>query len=355
MQHASDSGFLRGAETIGQKLQRSAGWTIFQTSTLVAIGCLALISASSSVQAASPFGVWVDHTGRGAVEVKKCGSRLCGVIVWARKAADASRGCGRKLFGGLRQVGRTSWDRGWIIAPDSGTKYDVAIKPLGRNRLEILGYAGSKLFSKTMIWKRAPAGLKRCDEPKAKPQILAEAKTKPPRRPSGVGAPGVPLVPEVAIKQPPPRAVASTRVPTVKQVATSPRMERIQRGNKPARIVYYDPPQSAPPPPRKPLPSSVIARLALETSGLGIGLQPAPIPRPVVRRSNDDAIAALLSSDGGASEIIPPRPRLAQRPVRAARVADDLIHKIRSAGQRPDGSNCRIQAPFVVSSVPCPQ
>lgn len=339
---------LRGQGVLGAALKANSkptGVDVARYGAITTLTSLLMFVSAPAAMAQSPYGVWVDHTGRGAVEVKKCGSRLCGVIVWARKAADARRGCGRTLLGGLRQVGRNSWDHGWIIAPDSGSKYDLAIKPVGRNRLEILGYAGSKLFSKTMIWKRAPTSLKRCDEPKKPPQILAKAKKQPPKRPLGVGAPGVPLVPEVALGKAPAQPVEASSHPAgpisaeIAVASTSPRIERIQTGDGPPRVVYYDPPQSAPLPPRNPAAGSMMAQLALETAGLGVRQGP-------VRDIQTAEFSREIPS------IVPPRPRLAQRPVEAQRVTDDLLVKIRNASAQTQ-SGCRIHAPFVVSSIPC--
>ncbi|MEO1206129.1 MAG: DUF2147 domain-containing protein [Pseudomonadota bacterium] len=346
----------------GERLLPSRQMCCKSALPILSISLLAVTASfamPSVAHAKTPYGVWVDHTGRGAVEVKPCGSRLCGVIVWARKAADARRGCGRKLLGGLRKVGPNAWDNGWIIAPDSGSKYDLAIKPIGRNRLEILGYAGSKLFSKTMVWKRAPASLKRCDEPKIPRQILAKAETAPPKRPSGVGAPGVPLVPEAALRTPVKPSAAPVSSPSQRQAlrpdpasSSSVRVERIQNEDQPPRIVYYDPPQSAPPPPRNPVAGSMMAQLALETSGLGVG-------RRDLNGLTRDGIGNGRHGDlTGTSDLVPPRPRLAQRPVLAqrpievSRVADDILVEIRNASTQAP-SACRIHAPFVVSSIPC--
>ena len=64
----------------------------------------ATVAATSAASAGGePTGVWIDHTGRGAVE----------------------------------------------------------ITPMG-DRLKVMGYMGSKMLSETMTWRRAPADLKRC-------------------------------------------------------------------------------------------------------------------------------------------------------------------------------------------------
>ena len=63
-----------------------------------------------------------------------------------------------------KPVGKDTWDGGWILDPEKNAKYSVELKPIGTDKLRVVGYMGSKLFSETMTWKRAPPDLKRCDE-----------------------------------------------------------------------------------------------------------------------------------------------------------------------------------------------
>jgi hypothetical protein len=130
--------------------------------------------------------VWIDHTGRGAVEITDCGGNLCGRAVWVKDPKD-SKGCGIQIIGNAKPVSGGKWDNGWIYDPDEDAKYSVELTPLAGDKLKVLGYAGSKFFSETMIWKRAPADLKRCDQTAAvspvapvseeKSDAQAEAKT----------------------------------------------------------------------------------------------------------------------------------------------------------------------------------
>jgi len=118
-----------------------------------------VVSAANTANAASASGLWYDHTGRSAIQVSKCGSGLCGRIVWLKNAAHKSV-CGTRIIGGGKRVGN-SYDTGWIYSPERRKKYSVEITPQG-NSLKVMGYAGSKMLSRTMIWKRAPSNLKRC-------------------------------------------------------------------------------------------------------------------------------------------------------------------------------------------------
>src|SRR5215813_5551052 len=112
--------------------------------------------------ATGPTGVWIDHTGRGAVEITECAGALCGRIVWLKDAGNKSV-CGKQIIGSARRSSVGTWDGGWIYDPDRDTRYSVELKLLDANKLRVMGYMGSKLFSETYTWKRASTDLERCD------------------------------------------------------------------------------------------------------------------------------------------------------------------------------------------------
>ena len=137
---------------------------MFITFTAIKAAVIAIVTfltllVSGEANAAAVSGLYYDHTGRSAIQVSKCGSGLCGRIVWLKNKAHESV-CGTAIIGGGKKVGN-SYDTGWIYSPERGRKYSVEITPMG-NSLKVMGYAGSKMFSKTMMWKRAPSNLKRC-------------------------------------------------------------------------------------------------------------------------------------------------------------------------------------------------
>jgi hypothetical protein len=112
-------------------------------------------------------GVWINDTGRGAVEIKPCGKALCGHVVWVKDTND-TKGCGKQIIGDVESSGNGVWDGGWIYSPEKRRNYDVELKPLTDGTLRVVGYMGTKLFSRTMIWTRAPADLQRCGTIEAK-------------------------------------------------------------------------------------------------------------------------------------------------------------------------------------------
>lgn len=151
---------------------------------LTLAGVAATLLAGAPAKAAeSPIGIWLDDSGRGAVEIVECGAgTLCGKLVWLQDGKN-SKACGTPIIGGVKQIGE-SWDGGWIYSPEKKSKYDVELTARG-DQLTVLGYAGTKMFSKEMTWTRAPANLVRCDQQQAKapappaPTATATARTAP--------------------------------------------------------------------------------------------------------------------------------------------------------------------------------
>jgi len=154
-----------------------------------------LATAGPAGAQSSPTGIWIDHTGRGAVEITECGANLCGRLVWVKDGAN-KKGCGVQIIGNARPVGKDTWDGGWIYDPEKNEKYSVELKPIGADKLRVLGYMGSKLFSETMIWKRAAVELERCDA-----------------APNATATPKPPAVDDTAAKAPPAKTEAGKAPP----------------------------------------------------------------------------------------------------------------------------------------------
>ena len=116
-------------------------------------------------------GVWLDHTGRGAVEIVPCASELCGRIVWMKepldktgkplvdgqnsdKARRAAPICGLQIIGGLKQQRDGSWDNGWIYDPEQGESFDLEVRLLQDQSLQVKGYKVVKFLNETFKWQR---------------------------------------------------------------------------------------------------------------------------------------------------------------------------------------------------------
>jgi len=137
------------------RMSRSLGLCVAAASLFIAP------LAAAQAPPAAPTGVWLDHTGRGAVEITDCSGRLCGRLVWFKDGKNG-KACGLQIIGDVKPMKGGRWDGGWIYDPEEKEKFDVELTPLANDRLKVLGYAGTKLFSETMIWTRAPANLQRC-------------------------------------------------------------------------------------------------------------------------------------------------------------------------------------------------
>lgn len=125
-----------------------------------------LVSATAVRADNAATGMWIDHTGRGGVEITDCGGKLCGHVAWLKDAKNNDQ-CGKQIIGNVKSVGTNKWDNGWIFDPDRGSKYDVAIATIGADKLKVTGYAGTKWLSETYTWKRAPADLQKCSSSSA--------------------------------------------------------------------------------------------------------------------------------------------------------------------------------------------
>ena len=144
------------------------------------VAALASLAAHpAQAQKADISGIWIDHTGRGAVEFTRCGQSLCGNLVWIEKPNDPqgrpflygnnpdtklrSRPiCGLPIIGNAKSVEASTFDGGWIYNPEDGKSYTVEVKLISPNIATVTGYLGMKFLGQTFTWKRAPAGLVKC-------------------------------------------------------------------------------------------------------------------------------------------------------------------------------------------------
>jgi uncharacterized protein (DUF2147 family) len=134
--------------------------------------CAILVAAAlaggvaAQTPAAGVAGVWIDHTGQGAVEIAPCGNRLCGRVVWLKnpehKSRTGKRICGTQILGGLRREGARAWGDGWIYNPEGEERFSAALELAGANILKVTGYLGIRLLGETFTWRRATSTLERC-------------------------------------------------------------------------------------------------------------------------------------------------------------------------------------------------
>jgi uncharacterized protein (DUF2147 family) len=134
---------------------------------------LALLAPATEAQgpARGVTGLWIDHTGQGAVEIGPCGERVCGRVVWLKDPAHKSKSgkliCGTQILGDLRPRQNNTWESGWIYNPEDEERFSAEIKLKNENTLLVTGYLGIKFLGETYTWKRATTDLNRCADKQA--------------------------------------------------------------------------------------------------------------------------------------------------------------------------------------------
>lgn len=138
---------------------------------LIAILAALLGAPPAKAQAGGePTGVWLTQAGDAKVRVSKCGSGICGVIVWLKDPIDpATRKpqvddknpnpalarrpmMGLALFSGMRPTGPGKWS-GQIYNADDGKSYASHIAVSGPETLKVEGCVGPLCGGET--WTRS--------------------------------------------------------------------------------------------------------------------------------------------------------------------------------------------------------
>jgi len=168
---------------------------------------LGLSSSAPAAGGANEQGLWYNDSGKGAVEIRPCGTngrdanKLCGFIVWLKNPngkngqpltdgynSDPSKRhrpiCGLPVLGSLQRVSEGGYDNGWVYDPEQGQAFDAAIQLHSADRLILTGYKGVKFFSKSFVWKRAPADLPRCTGTTAARDVKSTAGATQPEAPA---------------------------------------------------------------------------------------------------------------------------------------------------------------------------
>ena len=129
-----------------------------------------LAAAPARAQAGGPDGIWLTQAGDAKVRVGKCGSGICGTVVWLRDPIDPATGkpqiddknsnpalarrpiIGLSLFMGMRPAGANKWS-GQIYNADDGKTYASSISATGPDTLKVEGCVGAFCGGET--WTRS--------------------------------------------------------------------------------------------------------------------------------------------------------------------------------------------------------
>lgn len=134
---------------------------------------IVLLIAAIPASADGIQGLWFTTDDKSKVEVRDCDGLLCGNIVWL-KNPNGSNGqplhdgnnedpsmrerpiMGLPILLGLAPKDDNLW-AGQVYSPEEGQTFDVELKLVKANLIEITGCGLGGLICQTRPWKRAPA------------------------------------------------------------------------------------------------------------------------------------------------------------------------------------------------------
>lgn len=128
-----------------------------------------LMLGIAPARAADPIGTWLTQNGDARIRVARCGTNVCGTIIWIKDAIDARTGrppvdeknpdpnrrnrqiLGLRIFA-MASDGNGGW-AGGIYNSDDGNIYKGKIMLRSAEQLEVQGCAG--IFCGSEMWTRA--------------------------------------------------------------------------------------------------------------------------------------------------------------------------------------------------------
>jgi uncharacterized protein (DUF2147 family) len=132
----------------------------FEFAMVAFAALLTVTPAKAQGAAGSPDGIWLTQAGDAKVRVSKCGTGICGVVVWLREPIDSLTGkpqiddknpnpslakrsiIGIPLFSGMHPTGPNQWS-GQIYNADDGKTYASNVSVTGPATLKVEGCIGA--------------------------------------------------------------------------------------------------------------------------------------------------------------------------------------------------------------------
>lgn len=132
---------------------------------------LLLTAPVAFAQFASPIGTWLNPD-QATGQVYACGDKLCAKILTLPAPNDPKTGKPRTdsnnpnaqlrrrplqglvFMQDLQPAGENKWDEGKIYDPKSGKTYACALRMVTSKTLEMKGYVGFSLLSRSQTWTR---------------------------------------------------------------------------------------------------------------------------------------------------------------------------------------------------------
>lgn len=124
---------------------------------------LALVGGTAWGRSSDEFsGIWQNPKDTVHLQLRQCGDRICGDVVWATEAAkaDARRGGKVDLVGQqlLRDFvrGDDGLARGKVFVPDLGLTFKGSAQHVNADAIKVKGCLVGGLICKSQVWTRAP-------------------------------------------------------------------------------------------------------------------------------------------------------------------------------------------------------
>lgn len=142
----------------------------------LAVAAIAAGVAGPALADEGVVGTWATEGGKSHVEISRCGSHLCGEIVWLQEPNDAAGKpkvdrnnpdqalrdrpiIGLPLLNGFVAGSEPgTWEDGTIYNPEDGETYSCTMTLLDDGRLRVRGYVGLPIFGKSQVWTRVSGG-----------------------------------------------------------------------------------------------------------------------------------------------------------------------------------------------------
>jgi uncharacterized protein (DUF2147 family) len=123
---------------------------------ILAASMVLTITPTSAETNVDPTGVWLTEAGAAKILVSKCGSGICGTIIWLKVPIDPVTGrpqedeknkdpalthrpiVGINIFNGMKLVTERKWS-GRIYNADNGKTYSSDVTLAGPRKLEVRG------------------------------------------------------------------------------------------------------------------------------------------------------------------------------------------------------------------------
>lgn len=138
--------------------------TFAKWATGAVLTAMIVTAGAASAAAADPIGVWLRASGSAKIRIDKCGSALCGTVVWEREPRkdvynpDAAKRndpiVGRRVLLGLKPSGDDRW-KGEVYNAEDGKTYTGYVTLVGADELKLQGCVLGGLICKSDTWSRS--------------------------------------------------------------------------------------------------------------------------------------------------------------------------------------------------------